>query len=139
MYFEKKDWKIISQFPKLADGIYEIKKVEPKRSIKLNNLYWLWINCIVEEYKNYGYIHTAQFIHNLFKICFLRKIRIKSDFSKKYIYKIASTTNLNNKEFVKYLEKIQLIVEFWKLWEIQGLETIWLFILPEPELLWLKK
>jgi hypothetical protein len=113
MYFEKKDWKIISQFPKLADGIYEIKKVEPKRSIKLNNLYWLWINCIVEEYKNYGYIHTAQFIHNLFKICFLRKIRIKSDFSKKYIYKIASTTNLNNKEFVKYLEKIQLIVEFW--------------------------
>ena len=132
LYFEKRNWKIINQFPKLEDGIYEIKKVEFKRSIKLNNLYWLRINCIVEEYSNYGYIHTPQFIHNKFKRCFLQKEKIKSDFSKKYVYKIWSTANLNNKKFVKYLEKIQVIVEFWKLWEIDWLEEISWFVLPEP-------
>lgn len=130
-YFEKRDWKIISSFPKLEDWFYQIKQVKKTRSLDINSYYWLCIQVIVDEYKNYWYIHTSWELHKLFKKWLLPRYRVYGENKKSYVYQRQTTTNLNNKEFSKYLNNIILICEHWQLHKIPWLEEIAGFIIPE--------
>jgi hypothetical protein len=132
MIFEVKEGKLKWDFASLKNGKYKCSELKETRSLQLNNYYWLCLWFIVEEYTNYWYVHTTDFLHDRFKRCFLPKVRVKSDFTKQFIYKAWTTTKLSNKEFVKYLNNIKLITEFWKLGEINWLEEISPFILPNP-------
>jgi len=133
MIFEKLNWKLRWDFTKLKDWKYKASEVKETRSLAINKYYWLCLDFIIEEYKNYWYVHTKDLLHKQFKKCFLPRKRVYSDYSKNYIYISWSTANLSNKEFVKYLTNIKVICEFGKLWEIDKLEEIWWFIIPDPE------
>ncbi len=130
-FFRKENWKIISSFPKLPDGNFKITPVKKTRSLDQNRLYWWYIlKIIILNYKEFWYIHTTENLHELFKKVFIPKKRIKSDFSKKYIYLSGSTQELNTKQFSDYIERIKAIFEFGemeKLW----LEKIDPFAIPD--------
>lgn len=142
--FEIKNQKILWFFPQLVDWLYEIRERKQIRSLEQNRLYWWYIiKFIVLQYKEAWHIHTKDYIHDLFKKCFLKKEREYSDFSKRYILKSWSTTNLNKKQFTEFINNIKIICEFGKLWEIKWLESLEPFIIPdinEEELLtWIDK
>lgn len=142
--FEIKNQKILWFFPQLMDWLYEIRERKRIRSLEQNRLYWGYIiKFIVLQYKDAWYIHTKDYIHEKFKKCFLKKERNYSDFSKRYILKSWSTTNLNIKQFTEFINNIKIICEFSKLWEIKWLEALGSFIIPdinEEELLnWIDK
>ena len=143
-YFEIIKGKILWFFPKLWDGKYKIVEVKVIRSPEANRYYWGYIiKFIVLMYKEAWYIHTKDYIHELFKKSFLHRDRIYSDFSKKYIFKYGSTTTLTKEQFSELIKNIKIICEFWKLWEIKGLEPLEPFVIPdidEEELLnWIDK
>ncbi len=87
---------------------------------------------------DYWYIHTKDELHEIFKKAFAPRSRHYSDFSRKYIQKIWSTTDMTNKQFTSFMNIIEVIFEFWemeKLW----LEKIDSFVIPdinEEELLY---
>ena len=130
-YFEKREWKIIWHFPPLGDGFYKIEPVSKTRSYSQNRLYWGYIlTFIVQTYKDYWYIHTKTEIHEIFKKALIPRKRVKSDFSKKFLYILWSTTELNTKQFSQFIEMIKALFEFWemeKLW----LEKIESFVIPD--------
>lgn len=130
-YFTKENWKIIAWFPKLPDGFYKISEVKKTRSNNQNRMYWGYIlKYILTQYKDFWYIYTTENLHEIFKRVFIPKKRIKSDFSKKCIYVMGSTQDLNTKQFSDYIERIKAIFEFWemeKLW----LEKIDSFVIPD--------
>lgn len=128
-YIVIKNQKRIWKTP-LIDWTYRL--LTETRSIRVNRFYRIYLTAICEEYANYGYIHIQDELHNIFKKYLLPRLRIKSDFSKKAIYQIWSTTALSNKEFCRYLDTIKLLCEFWELDKV-GLEQIGGFILPETE------
>lgn len=130
-YFQKVNWKILWFFPKLKDWKYKIVEVKRIRSIPQNSMYWGFIlKYIVSTYADYGYIHTTWEIHKIFKKYLLPRVREKSDFSKKYVWKIWSTAKLKTKPFSQYIDKIKLIFEFWEMDKI-GLEKIDPFVIPD--------
>ena len=132
MEFTVKNWKIVWFFPKLEDWNYSIRKKKTIRSLEQNRLYWGYIiKYIALAYKEAWYSHTKDYIHDLFKRCFLPKDRIYSDFSKKYILKSWSTTNLWVKQFKEFIDHIKIICEFWNLWEIKWLEPLEPFVIPD--------
>lgn len=132
-YFEKIDWKLKGNFVSLKDWSYKVTEIKETRSLALNRYYWLIIDMITQEFFNYWYIQTKDFLHKQFKRCFLPRVRVKSDFSKSYVYQIWSSANLSNSEMVKYINNIKLVCEFWELGKIEWLEQIWWFIIPESE------
>ena len=143
-YFEIKNEKILGFFPTLEDWKYKITEVKRVRSLDQNRLYWGYIvKYIVLKYKEIWILHTKDFIHNKFKKTFIKRDRIYSDYSKKYILKTGTTTNLNTKQFTEFIDKIKIFCEHWVLWEIKGLENLEPFIIPdinEDELLdWIDK
>jgi len=128
-YIVIKDWKRVWKNP-LSDGTYKL--IKETRSIKINNYYWVCIQVIVDEYANYGYIHTLDEIHEICKKWLLPRIRVYSENKKNYVYQRQSTTNLKDKEMSQYLNRIKIIAEFWKL-HTMWLEEISGFIIPDPE------
>lgn len=143
-YFEIIKGKILWYFPTLWDGKYKIVEIKVIRSPEANRYYWGYIiKYIVLMYKEAWIIHTKDHIHDLFKKAFLHRDRIYSDFTKKYIFKYGSTTTLTKSQFAEFIKNIKIICEFWKLWEIKGLEPIEPFVIPdidEDELLnWIDK
>ena len=143
-YFEINNGKILWFFPKLDNWKYKIVEIKQIRSLDQNRLYWGYvIKYITLMYKEAWYIHTKEYIHKCFKKSFLYRERIYSDFSKKYIFKYWSTTNLTTKQFTDFINNIKIICEFGKLWEIKWLEQLEPFIIPdidEEELLnWIDK
>lgn len=143
-YFEIVKGKILGFFPKLLDWKYKIVEVLRIRSPEQNRLYWGYIiKLIVLMYKEAWIIHTKDYIHEKFKRAFLPRIRVKSDFSKKYIWIAWSTTVLNTKQFTDFINNIKILCEFGKLWEIPWLENLEWFIIKdisEEELLnWIDK
>ena len=127
----------------LPDGKYKITEVKQIRSLRSNRYYWGYIlKYIVLEYKEYWYIHTTNELHKIFKKTFTPRIKEKSDFSKKYVWKIWSTQVLKQKQFSDYIQAIEVIMEFWEM-EKLGLEKITGFVIPnidEEELLeWVDK
>lgn len=130
-FFRKENWKIISSFPKLPDGNFKITPVKNTRSLNQNKLYWGYIlKIIILQYKDFWYIYTVDNLHEIFKKVFIPKKRIKSDFSRKFVYLSGSTSDLNTKQFSDYIERIKAIFEFWemeKLW----LEKIDSFVIPD--------
>lgn len=130
IFFEKINWKIKNfSNQKLPDGRYKITEVKNFRSLEQNKLYWAILTYISEVYKEKWFIYTTEFLHEKFKKAFLPRKRIYSDFSKKYILCLSSTTELNTKQFKNYIENIKIVCEFWKLWQIKWLKKIdWFFI-----------
>lgn len=130
-YFEKKDWKIYWTFPKLPDWVYKITEAKKTRWIQANRYYWGYVlKFIVLQYKEFWYIHTVDSLHEIFKKAFVPRKRVKSDFSKNYIYIMWSTADLNTRQFKDYMDMIKAIFEFGemeKLW----LEKIDSFIIPD--------
>lgn len=130
-FFKKENWKIISSFPKLPDWNYKICIVKKTRSLDQNRFYWWYVlKFIVLQYKDFWYIYTTENLHDIFKKVFIPKKRIKSDFSRKFVYLSGSTSDLNTKQFSDYIERIKAIFEFWemeKLW----LEKIDSFVIPD--------
>ena len=139
-YFEKKDGKFFWSFPKLPDWLYKITEAKKNRSLDQNRLYWGYIlKFIVQQYKDFWYIHTTEQLHTIFKRAFIPKKREYSDFNKrKFVQKLWSTADLNTKQFSDYIKMIQSIFEFWHMDKL-GLEKIDNFIIPdinEDELLY---
>lgn len=131
-YFEVTKGKILWFFPKLEDGKYKITEVKQIRSPEANRMYWWYIvKYIVLQYKEAWYIHTKDYIHGLFKKCFLPRERVYSDFSNKYVRTSWSTTTLTKPRFSDYINNIKIICEFGKLWEIKWLEPLQPFVIPE--------
>jgi len=143
--FRIKDWKILWfwSLMDLSDWQYKITEVKRIRSLKSNRYYWGYIlKYIALEYQQYWYIYTSNSLHKILKRNLLPRIREYSDFSKKYIQKEWSTKLLKTKQFSEYIQRIEVIFEFWemdKLW----LEKIDWFVIPsinEDELLeWIDK
>lgn len=143
-FFEVLQGKILGFFPKLQDWKYKIVKIKKIRSPEQNRLYWGYIiKYITLQYKEAGYIHTKDYIHECFKKAFLPRNRVYSDFTKKYIMCSWSTTELTTKQFTEYIENIKILCEFGKLWEVRWLEYIEWFVIEdiwEKELLeWIDK
>lgn len=123
LYFQKKDWKILNKI-ELKNWFYKITEVKQIRSIAQNRFYfWYILKLIVKSYLDFWYIHTTEELHTIFKKAFIPKVKIKSDFSKKFIYQIGSTTQLNTKQFKEFIDQIKIIFEFWEM-EKLGLEKI---------------
>ncbi|PZM86411.1 hypothetical protein DLH72_01015 [Candidatus Gracilibacteria bacterium] len=134
IFFEKINGKIKNfSNQKLPDGRYKITEVKNFRSLEQNKLYWAILNFISENYKEKGFIYTTDFLHEKFKKAFLPRKRIYSDFSKKYVLCLSSTTELNTKQFKNYIENIKIICEFGKLGQIKGLEDIEGFVIDEKD------
>lgn len=131
--FEIKDWKILWfwSMKDLKDWKYKITEVKSIRSIKANRYYWGYIlKYIVLQYQHYWYIYTTNHLHKIFKKTLLPRIREYSDYSKKYVLKEWSTRSLKTKQFSEYIQRIEVIMEFWemdKLW----LEKIDWFVIPD--------
>ena len=143
-FFEVLQGKILGFFPKLQDWKYKIVKIKKIRSPEQNRLYWGYIiKYITLQYKEAGYIHTKDYIHECFKKAFLPRNRVYSDFTNKYIMCSWSTTELTTKQFTEYIENIKILCEFGKLWEVRWLEYIEWFVIEdiwEKELLeWIDK
>lgn len=114
-FFKKENWKIVWFFPKLKDWIWEVKEVKMTRSIKQNALYWVYfLKQLVLFHNELWEVKTVESLHEELKKTFL-KVRVKSDFSKKWIWKVWTTTKLNTKQFKKYMEKINnyYMENFW--------------------------
>lgn len=142
--FEINKGKILGFFPKLNDWRYKIVEIKKIRSLASNRLYWWYIiKFIILKYKEVWIIYTKDYVHDKFKKAFLQKERVYSDFSKKYILKSWSTTNLTTKQFTDFINNIKIICEFWELWKIKWLDYLDKFIIPdidEEELLnWIDK
>ena len=131
-YFEIKNWKILWFFPTLEDWKYKITEVKRVRSLDQNRLYWGYIiKYIVLKYKEVWILHTKDYIHDKLKRTFLKKERVYSHFSKKFVLQVWTTTNLNTKKFSEFIEKIKIFCEHWVLWEIKGLEDLEPFVIPD--------
>lgn len=103
---QAKDGKLIldhqdkySMFLSSLDGrvVLNLKKYRKPRSLRQNNLYWLWLTAIA-DYTGYD----TEELHASFKAMFL------VDRSKQ-IPLVRSTTVLNSQEFTQYLDKISQV------------------------------
>lgn len=143
IFFEKVNGKIKNFSNQiLPDGKYKISQVKNNRTLEQNKLYWAILSYISEVYKNNWFFYTTDFLHEKFKKAFLPKKRIYSDFSKKYVFCLTSTTELNTKQFKNYIENIKIICEFGDLWQIKWLGKIEWFLIDEKEekfLAWIDK
>lgn len=81
----------------------EVKKVSSKRSLKQNNLYWMWLGVIS---KDTGY--TSNELHVAFRKKYLQPITIEA-FGEKH-EELPSTTKLKVGEFTEYLNEIENLV-----------------------------
>lgn len=127
-YIEVKDWKTDVSF--LTDGTYEAKPVKKTRSIAQNSMYWGYVlPFIVKQYSEAWEVMTAYNLHEHIKLLVPRK-RIKSDFSKSYIFQKWSTTDLSTKQFKELIEKVKALCEFWELHQLK-LQYIQPFIIPD--------
>ena len=129
-YFEKRDGKIVSSFPSLPDWFYTIQETKKNRSLDQNRMYWGYIlTYIVKQYEEAGETLTKTYLHETMKLLIPRK-RVKSDFTKWYVFKKWSTTDLNTKQFKEYIDKIKALCEFWELHQLK-LPYIKPFVIPE--------
>lgn len=78
----------------------EIKQKREKRTIDQNSLYWLWLNCIMDETGT----HRDE-LHEYFKSKFLGSDQRKVFDTIFFIPR--STTQLDAKEFTAYLERVR--------------------------------
>jgi hypothetical protein len=78
----------------------EFKLFRKKRSLKSNNLYWMWINCIHNETGN-----DADDLHEYFAKKYLPWIT--KEVLGEEISRRISTTQLDSKQFTEYLDRIK--------------------------------
>ncbi|MGW8178838.1 MAG: hypothetical protein ACWGQW_08765, partial [bacterium] len=85
------------------DGTYkiEIKKVESKRSLSQNALYWMWVTIIANDIG-----HTKDEMHDLLRFTLLNPIT--TEVMGRVIEQLPSTTKMKTKEFVEYLNAIEM-------------------------------
>ena len=79
----------------------EFKVFRVKRSLRANNLYWMWLNCIHDETGN-----DVKALHKYFKENHL-PFRVENVFGNE-VSMVQSTADLDTKEFSEYLEKIRV-------------------------------
>ena len=91
-----------------------IKEYKPKRSNQLNQYYWGVVVKIISDYTGY----TKEETHELLKQTFLKKKVLIED---TWYDTTDSTTKLNNKEMLKFIEEV-------KQWAAQ---TLYVYI-PDP-------
>lgn len=72
------------------------------RTLPMNRLYWMWINCISKETGN-----EQNDLHEYFGNEWLPKIEVTL-FNKQTVVKPISTTKLNTIQFKEYLDKVQV-------------------------------
>ncbi len=111
--------KVLDYVNKLPDNkkfTVEIKRKREKRSIDQNRLYWLWLNCIMDETGEH-----KDNLHEYFKQHYLG-ISEHMVFDKYQVIIARSTTGLDTKEMTDYLNRIQ---------QFAGTELG--IILPNPE------
>lgn len=81
--------------------VMEFKPYRIQRSVKANNLYWMWLNCISKETGN-----DSETLHQYFAEKYLAwdtKGCLDGE-----VIKRRSTTSLDSKEFSEYLENIRM-------------------------------
>ena len=95
-YLQKKD---------LSKGYtVEIKAIEKKRSLSQNQLYWLYIACIMDETGLEQSKRNRDTIHDTLREEFLPVTTII--FDNKERKQLTSTTSLNTVQFKDYIDKI---------------------------------
>lgn len=132
IHFQIINWKIVWHWSMkdLKDWKYKIIRAYDIRSPKSNRYYWGYIlKYIVLQYQDYWYIYTTNCIHKKLKKYLLPRIREYSDFSNKFIQKEWSTKLLKTKPFSDYIQRIEVIFEFWEMDKI-WLEKIDWFVIP---------
>lgn len=88
---------------RLDDGVYEIKKYFPLRSIQQNSRYF-WMLAYVS--KETGNSHDT--LHELMKKKFLTKRKlVKLGKKKIWSQKVGSTTKLTTKQFMEYNDQVE--------------------------------
>ena len=87
-----------------------------KRSIPQNDLYWGWyIPHLVKWFADLWIFTESETVHETLKDILLSK-RKKNKITKKYRKVTLSTTDLNTKEFKKYLEDIEILaMDRWRI------------------------
>jgi len=92
-----------SQLKKLDDTsvVVDVYKHIPKRSGALNQYYWKVVVSILGEELGY----SKEEMHEVLKAKFLYK---KEQIGGEWVRISLSTTNLNNKEFIEYVDKIKM-------------------------------
>ena len=81
--------------------VAEFKPFRNQRSIKSNNLYWMWLDCIHDETGN-----DVDDLHAYFKDKYLPPQT--KEVLGKTVNLTPSTTRLDSKQFFEYMEKIKL-------------------------------
>lgn len=81
--------------------IAEFKVYRVRRSLRANNLYWMWLNCIHDETGN-----DVEALHKHFKETLL-PWRSEKIFDSE-VSMLTSTTSLDSKQFSEYMEKIRI-------------------------------
>ena len=103
--------KLMDHVKTMRNGRYtiEIKQYRKSRSMKMNRLYWLFLNQISVETGN-----DADTMHGYFKIKFLppRIEKIKGKGGKEYEVELPpTTTTLSTSEIYEYMDKISALVD----------------------------
>ena len=79
----------------------ELTEHKPKRSVRQNALYWMWLTCIQDETGN-----DKDLLHKFFAKKYLGVEEVEV-FGERQL-KIKSTPKADTKEFTEYLDKIKL-------------------------------
>jgi len=91
----KKQWSIV------------IKEFKPKRSLRQNSLYWMWLHIIEYETGN-----DSKYLHDYFRSKYLPIIEKVYTYPERVVLsEMTSTTSLNTKEFKIFLDKIDLEIK----------------------------
>lgn len=102
-------YKAINYINSLQDEtILDIKEYKPTRSNEQNRLYWAYITDLKQEFENNWIFITIDELHDWFKTMFIKWIYEKNSITWQRITKRKSTTELNKKEFSRYMKDIEL-------------------------------
>jgi hypothetical protein len=84
------------------DGTYkmEIKKVQSKRSLAQNDLYWMWLTIMGDEFGN-----TKDEMHDIMRFKLLNPVVTEA--MGEVVSQLPSTTKMKVKEFTQYLQAIE--------------------------------
>lgn len=88
--------------------IFELKEYKPTRSNKQNNLYWAYITDIKTAFENKWIFITIDELHEWFKTKFIKWNYVNNSITWQRITQRKSTTELNKKEFSRYIKDIEL-------------------------------
>ena len=88
--------------------IFELKEFKATRTNLQNNLYWSYITDIKQAFEDKGVFITIDDLHEGFKVKFIKWSYKNNSITGQRITQRKSTTELNKKEFSRFIKDIEL-------------------------------